>query len=69
MEELIQAISQKTGLPEAQARQAAETALAFIKQKLPAPLASQLDSLMAGSGGSASGDSGLMGQIGGLLGN
>lgn len=48
MNELIREISQKTGLPEAQARQAADVALNFIKGKLPAPLAAQVDSALKG---------------------
>lgn len=63
MEELVKVIQQKTGLPEAQARQAAETALNFIKEKLPAPMAAQLDSLLAGGAG---GD--VLGKLGGMFG-
>ena len=35
MDELVNLISEKTGLPEKQARQAAEVAVDFIKDKLP----------------------------------
>jgi hypothetical protein len=64
MEELVKQISAKTGLPEAQARQAAETAVAFIKSKLPEPMAAQLDTLLAGAGSAE----GLKGMLGGLMG-
>lgn len=64
MEELVKQITAKTGLPEAQARQAAETAVAFIKAKLPEPMQKQLDALLAG--GAAPG--GLGGMLGGLMG-
>ncbi|MBX3170531.1 MAG: hypothetical protein KF760_24200 [Candidatus Eremiobacteraeota bacterium] len=64
MEELIKLIEQKTGLPESQARQAAETAISFIKGKLPEPLAGQLDGLLAGK--APGGD--VLGKLGGLLG-
>ncbi len=50
MDELVKTVSQQTGLPEAQARQAAEVVIKFIKDKLPAPVASQVDSLL-GNGG------------------
>jgi len=40
MQEIIKLVSQKTGLPEAQAKLAVETVVTFIKGKLPAPLAS-----------------------------
>lgn len=46
MDELVKAVSEKTGLPEAQAQKAAEAVLDFLKEKLPAPLASQLDNLL-----------------------
>ncbi|MBS2035762.1 hypothetical protein JST97_12295 [bacterium] len=62
MEELVKQISAKTGLPEAQARQAAETAVAFIKAKLPEPMQKQFDTLLSGGG------SQLGGMLGGLMG-
>ena len=48
MDELVKMVAQKTGLPEAQARQAAEAVLGFLKQKLPAPIAAQIDAVVAG---------------------
>jgi hypothetical protein len=51
MDEIVKAISEKTGLPETQARQAAETVIEMLKDKLPAPLAGQLDGLIDGKGG------------------
>ncbi len=68
MEELIKLVSQKTGLPEAQAKVAVDTVLGFLKQKLPAPLAGQLDGLLEG-GGPNSALGGLdLGGLGDLLG-
>ena len=46
MDELVKAVSEKTGLPEAQARKAAEAVVDFLKEKLPAPLASQVDAVI-----------------------
>lgn len=46
MDELVKMVSEQTGLPEAQARKAAEAVMKFLKEKLPAPLASQLDNLV-----------------------
>ena len=70
MDELVALVSQKTGLPPEQARTATETVLGFIKTRLPAPLAGQVDSLLAGS--SAEGGGGGLGDVaqklGGLLG-
>ncbi len=52
MDELVKLIVKKTGISEEQARKAIETVLSFIKQRLPAPIAAQIDSLIGGSGGS-----------------
>lgn len=46
MDELIKTISEQAGIPEAQAKKAAEAAIAFLKAKLPAPLASQVDAAL-----------------------
>lgn len=50
MNELIKLVSQKTGISEDQANMAVQTVLDFIKQKLPAPITSQIDGLLSGSG-------------------
>lgn len=50
MDELVKMVSQETGLPEGQARQAAEVVVKFLKQKLPAPLASQVDNVLENEG-------------------
>ncbi|MCA9976973.1 MAG: DUF2267 domain-containing protein [Chloroflexota bacterium] len=46
MDELIKTVAAQTGLPEAQAKQAAEAVIDFLKKKLPAPLASQVDAAL-----------------------
>lgn len=46
MDELVKVVVERTGLPEAQAEKAAEAVMDFLKEKLPAPLASQLDNLL-----------------------
>ena len=48
MDELIAAISAKTGLPAEKARGAAEAAIEFMKDKLPAPIAGQIDGFLSG---------------------
>jgi len=48
MDELVKLVVQKTGLPEAQAKQAVEVVIGFLKAKLPAPVAGQIDGLLAG---------------------
>ena len=68
MDELVQLVSQKTGLSEDMSRQATEVVLDYLKQKLPAPIAGQLDNILeGGAGGAGLGDltKGLGGMFGG----
>jgi uncharacterized protein (DUF2267 family) len=51
MEELINQVAQRTGLAPDKARTAVETVLNFAKTRLPAPIATQLESALAGGGG------------------
>ncbi|MGH2594333.1 MAG: hypothetical protein ACRDGG_12550 [Anaerolineae bacterium] len=67
MDELIKLVSQKVGIPADQAKKAVETVVGFLKDKLPAPIASQIDSLLSGAGGGIAdkakeGLSGLLGK-------
>ena len=67
MEELINIVVEKTGLPEEQAQMAVDAVLDFVKDKLPEPIAAQVDSLIAGDGGlGQAGD--LLKGLGGLFG-
>ncbi len=61
MDELVRLIQDKTGIDEAQARGAAETAINFIKERLPEPLRGQVDGLMSGTGGGAPDLGGMLG--------
>jgi nucleoid DNA-binding protein len=63
MDELVKLVAQKTGISQEHARLAVTTVLDFIKEKAPAPLASQIDGLVSGKGlsGIASGLGGLLG--------
>ena len=49
MDELVKLISERTGIPAEQARTAVETVLGYLKEKLPAPIAGQIDGVLAGS--------------------
>ena len=71
LDELVRRISEKTGLPEEQARGAAEAAIGFVKEKLPAPIAGQIDGYLGGGSGDGGNESGgdLMGQAQNALGN
>ena len=56
MDELIKQVAEKTGLPADKAQSAVEAVVGFLKEKLPAGLACQLDGLLAGGGGASLGD-------------
>jgi hypothetical protein len=51
MDELVKLVAQKTGLPEETAKVAVETVIGYLKEKLPAPLSGQIDSILQGGGG------------------
>ena len=53
MDDLINLVAQKTGLAPDKARTAVDTVLGFLKDRLPAPLATQLDGALSGTGGNA----------------
>lgn len=69
MDELVKMVADKVGISEAQAKQAVEMVLSFLKDKLPEPIAGQVDAVMEGdlSGLGDLGD--LAGGLGGLFGN
>jgi hypothetical protein len=47
MDELVKAVSQKTGLSEDQSRKAV---IDYLKKKLPAPIVGQIDGVLSNSG-------------------
>jgi len=63
MDEIVKLVVKKTGISEEQAKKAVETVIGFLKTKLPAPIAGQLDAVLKGEGGA-----GLAGGLGNLLG-
>jgi uncharacterized protein (DUF2267 family) len=65
MDELVRMVSQKVGISEAQASQAVETVVSFLKDKLPPPIAGQVDAALRGD---LSGLDDIAGGLGGLLG-
>jgi hypothetical protein len=50
MEELVALVSKKTGLNKDQATAAVNVVVDFIKKKLPAPVAAQVDAVLSGKG-------------------
>lgn len=72
MNELVTLLSQKLGLPESTARQAVEIVVGYLKDKLPAPIAGQLDGLLSGKSPAAGADDAIdsaKGLLGGLFGD
>jgi hypothetical protein len=67
MDDLIKLICQRTGISEQQAKGAADTVIAFLKEKLPAPIAGQIDGVLANPNlGKQASDA--LGSLGGLFG-
>ncbi len=60
MDELIKLVVLKTGISEDQARQAVSVVINFLKERLPAPIAAQVDGAL--------GNLGAAGALGGLFG-
>ncbi len=60
MDELVKLIVQKTGISEDQARQAVSVVVGYLKDRLPAPIAAQVDGILNNPG--------VAGALGGLFG-
>ncbi len=63
MDELVKLVQQKTGLSQEQAKQAVDTVIGFLKQRLPQPVAGQIDAALSGNLGDVA--KGLGGMFGG----
>ena len=50
MDQLVKLVSEKAGISEDKARVAVEVVLDFLKKKLPAPVAGQIDGVVKGGG-------------------
>jgi hypothetical protein len=68
MDELIKRITEKTGISEDQARSAVNTVSGFLKEKLPAPLAGQVDNVLSGAGGMTDKLGDAASKVGGIFG-
>ena len=68
MDELVKRITEKTGISEDQARSAINTVSAFLKEKLPAPIAGQVDNVLSGAGGMTDKLGDAASKIGGMFG-
>ena len=68
MDELVKRITEKTGISEDQARSAINTVSGFLKEKLPAPIAGQVDNILSGAGGMTDKLGDAASKIGGIFG-
>ncbi len=67
MDELIELVSQKTGLSKEMSKTAVDVVIGFLKDKLPEPIAGRIDDVL--SGGTGLGGLGDLAQgLGGILG-
>jgi uncharacterized protein (DUF2267 family) len=62
MDERIKLVASRVGISEAQAKEAVETVLGFLKDRLPSPMADQVEAVLEGDVG------GVVGMLGGLFG-
>jgi hypothetical protein len=67
MDELIKQVSAKTGISDEQARSAVNTVLDFIKDRLPAPIAGQIDNVVSGEGGIGGTVGDIASKVGGIF--
>ncbi len=65
MDELVDLVVKKTGIPRETARTAVEVVLDYLKKKLPAPVGSTIDGFLGGKGDIASAANLLGGLMGG----
>ncbi len=50
MNELVNLVVKKTGIPQATAQQAVQVVVDYLKKKLPAPVGAQIDGLLSNDG-------------------
>lgn len=67
MNELVNLVSERTGMPADTAQTAVETVIGYLKDRLPGPVASQIDSVIGG-GSSGGGEGGPLGGLGKIFG-
>jgi hypothetical protein len=62
MDQLVNQISQQTGIPQTQTRQVVMMVVDYLKGRLPGPVAQQLDSALGGQAMGGQGTGGMFGQ-------
>lgn len=70
MQSIVQLVQEKAGISQDQAQKAVETVAGYLKTKLPAPIAGQIDGLLQADVSDVAGqvDDLLKGGLGGLFG-
>ena len=68
IDELVQQISERTGIPQDKAQMAARTAIEFLDGRLPAPVGGNLHRLVGGGGQAGAGGMPDLGKLGGMFG-
>jgi hypothetical protein len=68
MDELIQQVAERTGLGEDKAREAVNTVVGFLKERLPEPIAAHVDTVLGGGGKASDALGGIAGTLGGMFG-
>lgn len=66
MDQVVKMVQERTGIDESKARTAVDTVVGFLKDRLPAPVAGQIDGVISG-GGSGDEGSSPMDQVSGML--
>lgn len=68
MDEIVQQVVQRTGIPEDKARMAVQVVLDQLEKRLPGPIASQLRTHLSGGGSGGPGLGDVTKGLGGLFG-
>lgn len=70
MEQLVAQIAQRLGVSNEQAMEAVTMVVSYVKDKLPPPVAAQVDGVLAGQDLNALGDQAqqVLGSLGGMFG-
>ncbi len=67
MNELVNLVVQKTGLPQATAQNVVNVVIDYLKKRLPGPIAGQIDTALNNSGNISKAE-GMLGDLGSKMG-
>lgn len=68
MEKIVKLVSEKAGISEEQAQTAVTTVASFLKDRMPEPLAGQVDKYLSGEEGDKGNLGDTLGSVGGMFG-